>query len=137
MSQLSVRPVDEAGRLANSACISRITYEPNQLEVSLEHDEDVITVRFEGVVGFRVLDERDLLEFWPTCSTPNGWFFEILSGGWRAHEEARSAFLAPTMFKSLKEYLVTGVNDCVSVLTDGTDRPVIVQVRSNPSLERP
>jgi hypothetical protein len=39
---------------------------------------------FPEIVGFRVLDERDLMEFWPECSSPHGKLFEILAGAGRA-----------------------------------------------------
>ena len=32
---------------------------------------------FEEPVWFRVLDERDLCEFWNTYSEPNGWFWQV------------------------------------------------------------
>lgn len=72
-------------------------------------------VTFEDVTGFRVLDEGDLLEFWPECSSPRGWLFRVLEDGWFSQESQRSGFLARDT-KKVTEYLITGVDDCVNVL---------------------
>jgi hypothetical protein len=82
-----------------------------------------VLVEFRDVIGFRVLDERDLLEFWPTCSTPNGWLFEISAGGWLSQELARPGSLMSTYGTNAREFLVTGENECVSVI--GRDAPVV------------
>jgi hypothetical protein len=96
-----------------------ISYEPETLTVHVEGTAPIerVIVEFQDVSGFRVLDERDLMEFWPTCSTPNGWLFEILAGGWLSQELARPGNLMGTLGTDLREYLVTGENECVSVIT--------------------
>jgi hypothetical protein len=71
-------------------------------------------VDFEAVSGFRVLDEGDLLEFWAPEVRQPGWLWQVESGGWLALESTRSGFLRRDV-AGMKEYLVTGVNDCVSV----------------------
>lgn len=67
------------------------------------------------VEGFRVLDEGQLLEFWGDDSKDH-WVFEVLDNGWLATESARET--APFIAENgqLKEYLVAGINDCVSIL---------------------
>ena len=59
--------------------VLRIEYSLGNLTVYVEGlaNEPSFAVEFEDVQGFRVLDERDLMEYWPVCSTPNGWLFEI------------------------------------------------------------
>jgi hypothetical protein len=95
----------------------RVLSELGQLTVSVRALDGGVgaLVRFVDVVAYRVMDERDLGEYWPTCSTPNGWLFEIADGGWLSQEAMRPssllAHLAP-----VKEYLVTGEDDCVSVI---------------------
>jgi hypothetical protein len=74
-------------------------------------------VRFCGASGVRVLDEGDLLEFWPECSTPNGRVFRIHSGGWLDQEAQREGFLMQHTQPEMPEYFVAGDNECVSVFS--------------------
>jgi len=82
-----------------------LTFQPNQ----------IVYVDFEEVEGFRVLDEGQLLEFWDKESKDH-WVFEVLSNGWLAAESSRET--APFISEDgrLKEYLVAGCNECVSIL---------------------
>ena len=73
-------------------------------------------VHFEDVVALRVMDERDLMAFWPTCSTPNGWLFEVTNGGWLSQERLRDDSCIRFHDERLREFLVAGIEDCVSVL---------------------
>jgi hypothetical protein len=98
--------------------VIRAEYVPDDLIVtvrSLTSGLDV-SLGFSSVIGFRVLDERDLLEYWPECSTPNGWVFEIASGGWLSSESKRPGCLIATMSPEAREYFVAGCNSCVSVI---------------------
>ena len=72
-------------------------------------------VHFEAVEGFRVLDEGQLLEFWGE-GRPGSWLCSIQSGGWLSLEQSRQG--APSLSEptELQEYLVAGINDCVSVI---------------------
>jgi len=73
-------------------------------------------IEFSDIMGFRVLDERDLMEFWPECSSANGRLFEISAGGWLAQELSRPGSLIGAMNIQAKEYFLAGVDDCISVL---------------------
>jgi hypothetical protein len=72
-------------------------------------------VAFDGVRGFRCLDEGDLLDFWDHLTIRDGWFFEILEGGWRDLEAHRPGFLSKIL--EFREYLIISDNLCVSILT--------------------
>lgn len=86
-------------------------------------------VVFRSPAGFRVLDERDLCEFWITYSEPNGWLYEVEEGGWLELESHRSNFSSPSMLNDLKEWLV--VDDmCISVLS--VQPPDIVDLGTDP-----
>src|SRR5262245_40647020 len=104
--------------------LARIVYDAGSLSISaFVAGAPVATVRFESVKGFRVLDEGDLLEFWPTCSWPNGgWLWVVHEGGWFDFESTRPGFLY-MKYKGASEYLVTGENECVSVIS--YDCPVV------------
>lgn len=71
-----------------------------------------LLVEFVEVEGFRVLDEGDLLEFWPICSTL--WLYQITEGGWLEQECLRPGFIARET-KNVLEFFVGGENACVSV----------------------
>ena len=73
-------------------------------------------VDFEGVSGIRVLDEGDLLEFWAPEVRQPGWLWQVVSGGWLNLESTRAGFLRQGV-PGMKEYLVSGTNDCVSVFS--------------------
>ena len=87
-----------------------------RVQVTTPAGDRAVTVRFEEVEAFRVLDERDLQEFWPACSSATGGVFEISNGGWLSQEMQRPGSMLPHMHPQLKEYLVTGQNECVNVL---------------------
>lgn len=75
-------------------------------------------VDFTDVDGFRVLDEGDLLEFWRPDVRKPGWLWRVVAGGWRELESTRRGFIRT----NAQEYLVLGMNDCVSVFAGGAPR---------------
>lgn len=87
-----------------------------RIEVRELGGEGRLEVSFTQVEGLRVLDEMDLTEFWPACSSENGWIFEITQGGWLSQEIKRPAGLIAHADDRLREFLVAGIDDCVSVL---------------------
>ncbi len=88
-------------------------------------DASEASLVFGGPVGFRVLDERDLIEFWNAYSRPNGWLWEVLSGGWLELEFSRPGFVDRDLIPDLREFLVVG-DMCVSVLCT---RPPVLAAR--------
>jgi hypothetical protein len=100
--------------------ITRIEYVPLdglKIYVADVYGESGCIVTFHFTMGFRVLDERDLMEYWPICSRPTGWLFSIQEGGWLDQERSRSGSCMLDMFPDTKEYLITGINECVSVFS--------------------
>lgn len=93
-----------------------IAYNVDSLRVTVKdlNTDAELVVEFVEVEGFRVLDEGDLLEFWPICSRPY-WLFQITAGGWLDQECSRPGFAARET-KNVFEYFIGGVNACVSVL---------------------
>ncbi|MBV8466529.1 MAG: hypothetical protein JO218_11355 [Burkholderiales bacterium] len=135
---LTAHPVPTEVSLSNGSYILRIEYVSGnaKLIVTLADSPSnkQVVVTFYGVSGFRVLDEGDLLEFWPECSKPNGWFFRIQDGGWYQQECARSGFLMPQLSGQANEYLITGSSDCISVLDgDNFEIEVLEADDSHPS----
>lgn len=95
--------------------VIHINFDIETLIVTVRIDADKYDIVFDAPCGYRVLDEGDLLEFWPSCSSFNGWLYEIKSGGWLEQEKRRSGFFSSGNAQ-LKEYFVIGCNYCVSVL---------------------
>ncbi|WP_256079323.1 hypothetical protein [Massilia sp. YIM B04103] len=100
----------EIGRIEQFQCVLKI-------HVADVNGELGCLVTFENPLGFRVVDERDLMEYWPVCSTPVGWLFRVLSGGWLDQERTRRGSLLLDMYLDVKEYLIAGINDCVPVFS--------------------
>ena len=92
-----------------------INFDIETLTITVRIDVDKYDVVFDAPSGYRVLDEGDLVEFWPSCSSFNGWLYQIKNGGWLDQEKQRSGFLSSGNPK-LTEYFVVGCNYCVSVL---------------------
>jgi hypothetical protein len=103
--------------------LSSVNFSSEGLVISVSSVHWEAKVTFTQTYGFRVLDELDLTEFWSQCSLRDGWLFEVKANGWKALELSR-----PTFFSGrqgwVREYLVVGRNECVSVLTK--EEPMIV-----------
>ena len=95
--------------------VESLVYDIPKLKITLEGDFTV-EVQFEEVIGFRVLDEIDLAEFWPTFSSPEGWLFFVNSGGWKELESTRTGFVRKD-WEGINEYFIRGCDECVSVLS--------------------
>lgn len=111
LAQFSVLPADVQ--------IDEVRFTPQETNIILESPSTRARwrVRFYGASGVRVLDEGDLLEFWPACSAPSGRVFRIHSGGWRDQEAHRGGFLMQHTQPEIPEYFVAGDNECVSVFS--------------------
>ncbi|MEC4089593.1 hypothetical protein [Pseudoalteromonas rubra] len=94
-----------------------VNYDLWTLRLTLSFKPSQFTyVDFEEVEGFRVLDEGQLLEFWSE-QTKYHWIFEIESNGWLSAEASRKTAPSLSEGEDLKEYLVAGINECVSILS--------------------
>ena len=101
--------------------IVHVEYDLAVLRLSLEFEEQLgpVYLEFERIGGFRVLDEGQLSAFWGKEHRADGWLWEVKSGGWYALESTRDDFvmgLTP-LGKGPREFIVLGVDDCVSVIT--------------------
>ena len=106
----------------NNTYIESVNYDLDYLKVVVVADSNLrIEVCFHQPIGFRCLDEGDLLEFWANNKITSNWFLQIHGSGWLAQESHREGFLSKDT--ELNEYLVKGSNDCLNVLS--TDKPLI------------
>ena len=109
-------PLPQAKRYANGAS-GAMRFDGSTLTLDLRGDgSSYARLIFRDVIGFRVLDERDLTEFWNTYSEPNGWLWEVQSGGWLDLERERATFNLHEVVPGLREFLVVD-DKCVSVLS--------------------
>jgi hypothetical protein len=82
-------------------------------------------VHFERASGFRMLHELDLASWWsamPLEARKAGWLYEVSAGGWLAFESSRPDFYSQYEEHD-SEYLITGYQECLSVLSNSP--PVI------------
>lgn len=117
MNKVVARPVSAGSVLdpRSEVVLVQSSFEGLTVRLRGAH-ERAFSVVFEDVWGYRVLDERDLGEYWPACSSPNGALFEVESGGWLSQEKSRPSFLSAAVIPNLKEFFVAGIDECVSVL---------------------
>lgn len=100
--------------------ITNIHYDLLDLRITLQfpHQNCPAHVLFQEVVGFRVLDERDLMEFWDPNIRAEGWLWQVNTGGWLALESTRSGFRSND--QNPTEFMLLGLNECVSVMSCST-----------------
>ncbi len=80
-------------------------------------------VIFDNPVGTRILDERDAPEFWHiSVEYPHGEadtvVCEVIKGGWLDQQRPHSPIMQSGFYANLKEYLIGGDTNCVSVLSE-------------------
>ena len=123
-----------------------VTRYPRKVWRSLHFDGDKLVVDIQGEgfaygriifqspVWFRVLDERDLCEFWNTYSEPNGWLWEVEEGGWLELESQRQHFNSRDFIPGLREFLIVD-DQCISILT--VESPEIHDFGAEPEHAKP
>lgn len=119
-------PVPESKRYARKV-VRGMNFDCITLTIDIEVEGPALArVIFHDVRGLRILDESDLTEFWNTYSEPNGWLWEVKSGGWYDLERTRSTFLSQHMIAGLREFFIAD-DTCISVLC--TSPPELVNFR--------
>lgn len=118
MQLIDAEAVETICTFQSSVDIINVRLEWGELVVTLMSggERKVATVRFSEVAGFRLLDEGNLLEFWPACAAVNGWLFLIKKNGWFDLESSRPGFLLEKGL-GLSEYFIASQNSCLSVLS--------------------
>ena len=115
--------IDGGHAFKSRVFISKVSYDAERLVVTVTSPSEGTTASaaFAEVIGFRVLDEGDLLEFWPTCAADHGWLFLVHESGWLDQEMQRPGFLHRKV-SGLSEYFIAGQNHCISVLAGQAPR---------------
>jgi hypothetical protein len=129
MKSPKCKPFAPASRYRKKV-VRSLSYDGETLTIDVQGEGFAFArIVFFGPAGFRVLDERDLCEFWNTYSEPNGWLYEVEDGGWLELESHRKLFNSPAFFPGLKEYLLVD-EKCISVLA--VQPPEIQDLGSDP-----
>lgn len=118
MLKVSAEAVETESVFRSSVYLRDVRYEDGQLvaRVTCPGEGLIAAVTFTEVVGFRLLDEGNLLEFWPVCAADRGWLFRVTKNGWLNQEIARPGFLTDAT-SGPSEYFIASANDCLSVMT--------------------
>ena len=113
----AVESVEARAGISGVGEVVAVNYDLCTLRITLLFEAHALPVyvEFDGVAGFRVLDEGDLNEFWSPEVRAVGWLWKVHGGGWYDLERTRPGFLSGN--RALSEYLVLGQNECVSVLS--------------------
>ena len=117
MVNITAQPIGTDIVFSKGAEILRVEHVPASLQtfvLDLNTGFEFV-IEFSKVIGFRVLDEAYLNEFWPECSISNGWIFEIHSGGWLTQ---KSNNLLANMNPKATEYFISGCNNCLNVISN-------------------
>lgn len=117
-----VTPIETGFPSNRSVQIEEINFSGAGLKVLIASDNWHAKAHFDAIYGFRVLDEYDLTDFWAQCNLKDGWLFEVTEGGWNSLELTRAAYVSGRLYQ-IREFLITGFNECVSVLTQ--EPPII------------
>ena len=115
MDMVSISGIEERVKGQTPDVLS-LNYDLSILRIKLVFPSgQIVYVTCENVEGFRVLDEGQLLEFWEG-SAIRYWLFQVNTSGWLASENNRET--APLIVEGgdLKEYMLAGTNECVSIL---------------------
>ena len=98
---MTAKPLENDIYTGNYTYIESLTYDLEDLKIIVVVDNSLkIEVTFNQPIGFRCLDEGDLLEFWQQDVITRNWILQIFESGWLEQESKRSGFL--TGDKNLK-----------------------------------
>lgn len=80
-----------------------------------------IEISFGGVIGVKILDERDFSEFWRVNIEPHeeikgALVSQVMSGGWSQQEEILGSYVPTGFYGEVVEYFVSGHYECINVL---------------------
>ena len=100
--------------------IVKVDYGLDGLAIELEVPAEgkSLSIEFDYVIGYRVLQESDLWSSWKDYNLNHAWIFEVVSGGWYDLENTRADFMSGKgNVSDYAEYLIVSVDSCVNVIS--------------------
>ena len=123
--ELKASPLEFKSYQGNNTYVESLAYDLDVLKIVVVAESNKrIEVIFHQPLGFRCLDEGDLLEFWENPEITNNWLVQIYDSGWLAQESKRAGFLSNDI--DVKEFLIKGQNECINILD--TESPKVRQI---------
>jgi len=121
MNKISATPFETSSTNDGKVEIEDVHYDLNNLEITIGifKNKGTKKIIFDDVCGFRAFDEGDLSFWWEDLNLSKGWCFEVSEGGWFEFEKQRKDFFSGSA-DFYREFLVIGVDLCVSVITKGS-----------------
>lgn len=120
---VKLRDLPESVFAAEHTSIVRVVHDMKACTVHLlsHPSEHNIELLFNGVVGVRILDERDFTEFWRCnaewCDEIQGALVsQVISGGWSQQKEIIESHIPTGFYGVVLEYFVSGDYECVNIL---------------------
>ena len=93
-----------------------VGYDLNNLVIFYKsNSEDTYDIVFKDAIGFKCLDEGDMLHYWNHEIMIKNWLVEISTGGWMDLESSTNGFVS-VHNQNCREFFVMGINDCVSII---------------------
>lgn len=129
MHRVIAEAIDTGHTFKSSVDLTNVRLDWGELVITLTcgGDRKVAMARFSEIMGFRLLDEGDLLEFWPACARDNGWLYRIKEHGWSDLEASRPGFLLEQGL-GLVEYFISSENNCISILSSAVPKVEIFSI---------
>ena len=105
--------------------VYRIEYDLELLVIYFKaNDHEDYMIKFDSVVAFKCLDERDMSDYWYDEVFTQNWILEVFEGGWFQMEKSRGMISHEVM--EIREFLIAGIEDCLTILA--TDEPSIERI---------
>lgn len=121
--KVRLRDLPESVRTSESTSIVRVVHDMNTCVVLLTSHPSgqQIEISFAGVVGIKILDERDFSAFWRASIEPHeeiegALVSQVMSGGWSQQQEISGSHVPTGFYGEVLEYFVSGHYECVNVL---------------------
>ena len=121
--KITLRHLPETALTEEYCSITRVVHDMKSCTVYLmtSPSHQQIEIEFGGVVGVKILDERDFGQFWRSNmetfeEIPHALVSQIVRGGWVQSDEIQGSHVPSGFYGEVLEYFVSGDYECVNVL---------------------
>jgi hypothetical protein len=128
MNMLTLRDLPESVCTNEYTSVSHVVHDRKSCVVHMitHPSKTNIEIVFGGVVGVKILDERDFCEFWRSNmesfdEIEGALVSQVFSGGWSQHGEILESHVPTGFYGDVMEFFVSSDNECVNILC--TEQP--------------